>query len=121
MFVQLAGGEDVLGKSDKGLHPHDIDAFWLQRKLSKHYDDPMLAQTRAGEVLSILKVYSAAVMLSLNAEIITACLVVFDVFVSLVEQHGGFFCTFRFKAFCNSWISSYLTDRQQSVCHAEMQ
>ena len=54
--VQLAGGDDVLGKSDKGLHPHDIDAFWLQRKLSKHYDDPMLAQTRAGEVLAILKV-----------------------------------------------------------------
>ena len=56
--VQLAGGEDMLGKSDKGLHPHDIDAFWLQRKLSKHYDDPMLAQTRAGEVLAILKVCS---------------------------------------------------------------
>jgi len=48
----------MLGKSDKGLHPHDIDAFWLQRKLSKHYDDPMLAQTRAGEVLAILKVSS---------------------------------------------------------------
>ena len=46
----------MLGKSDRGLHPHDIDAFWLQRKLSKHYDDPMLAQTRAGEVLAILKV-----------------------------------------------------------------
>jgi len=53
---QLAGGEDVLGKSDRGLQPHDIDAFWLQRKLSRHYDDPMLAQTRAGEVLAILKV-----------------------------------------------------------------
>jgi len=86
VFVQLAGGEDVLGKSDKGLHPHDIDAFWLQRKLSKHYDDPMLAQTRAGEVLSILKVYSAAVMLSLNAEIITACLVVVVLSVLFVSK-----------------------------------
>jgi len=56
VMSQLAGGEDVMGKSDRGLHPHDIDAFWLQRKLSKHYDDPMLAQTRAGEVLAILKV-----------------------------------------------------------------
>jgi pre-mRNA-splicing helicase BRR2 len=50
------GSEDVMNKADRGLHPHDIDAFWLQRKLSKHYDDPMLAQTRAGEVLAILKV-----------------------------------------------------------------
>ena len=58
MCEQLTGGDDMLGKSDKGLHPHDIDAFWLQRKLSKHYDDPMLAQTRAGEVLAILKVSS---------------------------------------------------------------
>lgn len=51
----MAGSDDVMGKTEKGLHPHDIDAFWLQRKLSKYYDDPMLAQTRAGEVLNILK------------------------------------------------------------------
>jgi len=58
----------VLGKSDRGLHPHDIDAFWLQRKLSKHYNDPMLAQTRAGEVLAILKVCDPAhyVLLATN-------------------------------------------------------
>jgi len=55
----------MLGKSDRGLHPHDIDAFWLQRKLSKHYDDPMLAQTRAAEVLAILKVcFTVCVVLS---------------------------------------------------------
>ena len=45
-----------MGKSEKGLHPHDIDAFWLQRQLSKYHDDPMVAQTRANEVLEILKV-----------------------------------------------------------------
>jgi len=53
--ANLAGGDEAMGKVEKGLHPHDIDAFWLQRKLSKYYDDPMMAQTRAGEVLAILK------------------------------------------------------------------
>ena len=47
------------GKSDAGLHPRDIDAFWLQRKLSKCYtDDPTMAQTKAGEILDILKTAS---------------------------------------------------------------
>lgn len=56
LCFQLAG-EDGGNKSDSGLHPRDIDAFWLQRKLSKHYpDDPTMAQTKAGEVLQTLKV-----------------------------------------------------------------
>ncbi|XP_076308177.1 U5 small nuclear ribonucleoprotein 200 kDa helicase-like [Tachypleus tridentatus] len=42
-------------KGTKPLHPREIDAYWLQRKLSKFYDDPVVAQTRAGEVLEILK------------------------------------------------------------------
>lgn len=46
-----------MGKGgEKGLHPHDIDAYWLQRKLRSFYDDPMLAQNKAAEVLDILKV-----------------------------------------------------------------
>ncbi|KAK2163706.1 hypothetical protein LSH36_75g12085 [Paralvinella palmiformis] len=49
------GNEDAIGKSERGLHPHDIDAFWLQRKLSKFYDDPMVAQKQAAEVLNILQ------------------------------------------------------------------
>ncbi|GIY38374.1 u5 small nuclear ribonucleoprotein 200 kDa helicase [Caerostris extrusa] len=53
--TNLTTGQDSLGKSGKGLHPRDIDAYWLQRKLSKFYDDPVIAQTRAGEVLEILK------------------------------------------------------------------
>src|SRR6218665_3033336 len=56
VLVQLASGDDVMGKPEKDLHPHNIDAFWLQRKLSKYYDDPMVAQTKANEVLNILKV-----------------------------------------------------------------
>ena len=39
------------------MHPRDIDAFWIQRKLSKYYpDDPTTAQTKAREVLDVLKV-----------------------------------------------------------------
>ena len=38
----------------KSLQPHDIDAFWLQRKLSKIYDDPTQAQKKVKELLEIL-------------------------------------------------------------------
>ena len=41
---------DAKSKSDSSssgiLHPRDIDAFWLQRNLSKFYDDPHVAQTK---------------------------------------------------------------------------
>lgn len=57
LFLQLASDSGMM-KKERGLHPRDIDAFWLQRELSKYYDDPMLAQTRAGEVLEILKTAS---------------------------------------------------------------
>ncbi|KAI0211862.1 Activating signal cointegrator 1 complex subunit 3 [Lamellibrachia satsuma] len=53
--ANLAGGEEAMGKAEKALRPHDIDAFWLQRELRKYYDDPMTAQTKANEVLQILK------------------------------------------------------------------
>lgn len=53
------GGSDSKSKSDSSssgiLHPRDIDAFWLQRNLSKFYDDPHVAQTKAQEVMEILK------------------------------------------------------------------
>ena len=66
-LLQLTGGDDKRD-GDGELHPRDIDAFWLQRKLSKYYDDPVLAQSRAGEVLNILKVChkSACEFLFLN-------------------------------------------------------
>ena len=49
--------EESRNKSEGGLHPRDIDAFWIQRKLSKYYpDDPTTAQTKAREVLDVLKV-----------------------------------------------------------------
>ncbi|XP_054265192.1 U5 small nuclear ribonucleoprotein 200 kDa helicase isoform X1 [Macrosteles quadrilineatus] len=50
----LGGGEET-GKKEKSLHPLDIDAYWLQRKLSKFYDDAMVSQAKAAEVLSILR------------------------------------------------------------------
>lgn len=42
----------------KDLHPRDIDAFWLQRQLSRFYDDAIVSQKKADEVLEILKVSS---------------------------------------------------------------
>ncbi len=56
MFQLSSAEEAIAGKKEKGLHPRDIDAFWLQRKLSKYYDDPMEAQKKATEVLDVLKV-----------------------------------------------------------------
>lgn len=50
-----ASGVDLGGKKEKQLHPLDIDAHWLQRKLRKFYSDPMVSQARAGEVLNILR------------------------------------------------------------------
>ena len=49
--------DEILSNAKKSsiLKPHQIDAFWLQRKLSKVYDDPTQAQTKVKEVLEILK------------------------------------------------------------------
>ena len=56
---QIIQGKIVSADSDfnrtKQLHPHQIDAFWLQRNLGKVYDDATVAQTKAQEVLDILK------------------------------------------------------------------
>lgn len=41
-------------KKEKSLHPLDIDAYWLQRRLSKIYDDAMVSQAKATEVLNVL-------------------------------------------------------------------
>ena len=59
---QIIQGKIVTTDGDsnraKQLHPHQIDAFWLQRKLGKVYDDATVAQTKAQEVLEILKTSS---------------------------------------------------------------
>jgi len=46
---------DINIAKDKDLHPRDIDAYWLQRNLSKVYDDAIMSQKKAEEVLEILK------------------------------------------------------------------
>ncbi|KAI0979875.1 hypothetical protein GJ496_001918 [Pomphorhynchus laevis] len=47
--------EDSDNACNERIAPEDVDAFWLQRRLAKFYDDPTSAQTKAAEVLSILK------------------------------------------------------------------
>ena len=42
------------GKS-KTLHPLDIDAHWLQRRLSKYFDDATISQQKSKDVLEILR------------------------------------------------------------------
>uniref|UniRef100_A0A8C5WQV4 Brr2 N-terminal helicase PWI domain-containing protein n=1 Tax=Laticauda laticaudata TaxID=8630 RepID=A0A8C5WQV4_LATLA len=53
----VASGELMCSKK-KDLHPRDIDAFWLQRQLSRFYDDAIVSQKKADEVLEILKTAS---------------------------------------------------------------
>lgn len=51
----LGGAEEM--KKEKSLHPLDIDAYWLQRQLSKFYDDAMVSQSKAAEVSRCLLIY----------------------------------------------------------------
>ncbi|VDO35832.1 unnamed protein product [Haemonchus placei] len=46
--------EEERTKKD-ALHPRDIDAHWIQRSLAKFFNDPIVAQQKVTEVLSILK------------------------------------------------------------------
>ena len=48
-------GRDTLGKQNKGLHPLDIHAHWLQKQLAKYYEDAMSSQKKSMEVLDILQ------------------------------------------------------------------
>ncbi|XP_045506046.1 putative U5 small nuclear ribonucleoprotein 200 kDa helicase isoform X2 [Colias croceus] len=41
-------------RRDATLHPMDIDAYWLQRRLSRHFPDAMLSQAKSSEVLQAL-------------------------------------------------------------------
>lgn len=54
--MKLGETGDVMTVKKKDLHPRDIDAFWLQRQLSRFYDDAIVSQKKADEVLEILKV-----------------------------------------------------------------
>lgn len=49
-----------MSSKKKDLHPRDIDAFWLQRQLSRFYDDAIVSQKKADEVLEILKVWPSS-------------------------------------------------------------
>nr|CAH7746700.1 unnamed protein product [Callosobruchus chinensis] len=54
IHAENLGGVEEL-KKEKPLHPLDIDAYWLQRRLSKVYDDAMVSQAKANEVLEVLR------------------------------------------------------------------
>ncbi|WKX97568.1 hypothetical protein Q1695_013326 [Nippostrongylus brasiliensis] len=48
-------GDEEEGTKKDVLHPRDIDAHWIQRSLAKFFNDPIVAQQKVTEVLSILK------------------------------------------------------------------
>ncbi|XP_057244285.1 LOW QUALITY PROTEIN: U5 small nuclear ribonucleoprotein 200 kDa helicase-like, partial [Malurus melanocephalus] len=52
---ELVASGELMSSKKKELHPRDIDAFWLQRQLSRFYDDAIVSQKKADEVLEILK------------------------------------------------------------------
>lgn len=58
----------------KDLHPRDIDAFWLQRQLSRFYNDAIVSQKKADEVLEILKVSNAYACGDCGKMYISVCL-----------------------------------------------
>uniref|UniRef100_A0A8C6UZC2 Small nuclear ribonucleoprotein 200 (U5) n=1 Tax=Neogobius melanostomus TaxID=47308 RepID=A0A8C6UZC2_9GOBI len=58
LTANLGATGDVMAVKKKDLHPRDIDAFWLQRQLSRFYDDAIVSQKKADEVLEILKTAS---------------------------------------------------------------
>ncbi|XP_073981817.1 U5 small nuclear ribonucleoprotein l(3)72Ab [Rhodnius prolixus] len=55
IHAENLGSTEETSKKEKALHPLDIDAYWLQRRLSKFFSDAMTSQARAAEVLSILQ------------------------------------------------------------------
>ncbi|XP_040201868.1 U5 small nuclear ribonucleoprotein 200 kDa helicase [Rana temporaria] len=55
LSANLVSSGELMSTKKKDLHPRDIDAFWLQRQLSRFYDDAIVSQKKADEVLEILK------------------------------------------------------------------
>lgn len=55
LSANLVASGELMTSKKKDLHPRDIDAFWLQRQLSRFYDDAIVSQKKADEVLEILK------------------------------------------------------------------
>ncbi|NXX62055.1 U520 helicase, partial [Scopus umbretta] len=58
LSANLVASGELMSSKKKDLHPRDIDAFWLQRQLSRFYDDAIVSQKKADEVLEILKTAS---------------------------------------------------------------
>ena len=42
-------------KKEKSLNPCDIDAYWLQRRLNRIYNEALESQAKTAEVLQILE------------------------------------------------------------------
>ncbi|XP_043468910.1 putative U5 small nuclear ribonucleoprotein 200 kDa helicase [Leptopilina heterotoma] len=54
IHAENLGGVEEL-KKEKSLNPCDIDAYWLQRRLNRIYNEALVSQAKTAEVLEILK------------------------------------------------------------------
>ena len=53
-FTTVISAGDISKKSVL-INPYEIDAFWTQREVSKHYSDPLTAQQKATAAMKILE------------------------------------------------------------------
>lgn len=105
-------GVDLGGRKEKKLHPLDIDAYWLQRKLSKFYSDPIVSQERAGDVLEVLKSYDHDERECENQLVILLGFDCFD-FIKLLKQNR------KMILYC-SLLASAQTEAQRNSIQEEM-
>uniref|UniRef100_A0AAQ4RIN1 U5 small nuclear ribonucleoprotein 200 kDa helicase n=1 Tax=Gasterosteus aculeatus aculeatus TaxID=481459 RepID=A0AAQ4RIN1_GASAC len=101
----------------KDLHPRDIDAFWLQRQLSRFYDDAIVSQKKADEVLEILKVRVVccelfARTLVYYSDLIINCVSVFNRLPAMTENVR--------TSWCCCWASTLLISSKSSVSIVSM-
>ena len=101
-------GDEKGGKSQEklsGLNLNEIDAFWLQRKISSAYTDPNVAQLKAVKVLSILETAKDAREIE-NRLITELGYQLFDL-IKLLRQH-------RYLIFYRiQMVSASINDRQK--------
>ena len=105
-------GVDLGGRKEKKLHPLDIDAYWLQRKLSKFYSDPIISQERAGDVLEVLKTYDHDERECENQLVLLLGFPCFD-FIKLLKQNR------QMILYC-SLLASAQTEEQKTSIQEEM-
>jgi pre-mRNA-splicing helicase BRR2 len=109
--LRATRNEDEMEVEDEGgLNVHEIDAFWLQRGLSKYYEDANISAKMAEEVLETLAIPDPR-------ECETKLVVLLDVdkfeFIKQLSQH-------RAKIFYCTKLKQAQSDAERAKVEAEM-